>query len=155
MYSHSFGTLILLVVLANTLGGAPLVLADAFTMEALDDKTDYGKQRLWGAVGWGLAAWLCGAVVTATRIEAMFYLHAFCEALCIRGSDPFSFVLPVSPFAHSLFFFVFPLSCWGGLDYRNFSPALVLYSYLSSVLAHRDLQNDLLPLGLTLFFAVS
>jgi MFS family permease len=109
MYSHSFGTLILLVVLANTLGGAPLVLADAFTMEALDDKTDYGKQRLWGAVGWGLAAWLCGAVVTATGIEAMFYLHAFCEALCFWGSVPFSFVVPLFSFVHSLFFFDFLL----------------------------------------------
>lgn len=107
MYSHSFGTLILLVVLANTLAGAPLVLADAFTMEALDDKTDYGKQRLWGAVGWGLAAWLCGTVVTATRIEAMFYLHAFCEALCFWGSVRFVLLLSFLCILCSPSFFLF------------------------------------------------
>lgn len=81
IFPPSFEAIAPLVVLANALGGAPPVLADAFTMDHLKDKTDYGKQRLWGAVGWGLGAPLSGMVVSSTGIESAFYLHAACKLL--------------------------------------------------------------------------
>ncbi|GAQ79149.1 major facilitator superfamily protein [Klebsormidium nitens] len=91
IYPPSFAIMIPLVAIANALGGAPNVLADAFTMEALEDKTEYGKQRLWGAVGWGLAAPLCGAVVTATRIELAFCLHLVFMTLAAVVATQFRF----------------------------------------------------------------
>ncbi|KAF0688294.1 Aste57867_20072 [Aphanomyces stellatus] len=36
---------------------------------------EYGKQRLFGAVGWGLGAFLTGVVVHMYGIRSVFYLH--------------------------------------------------------------------------------
>lgn len=58
--------------------GAPVVsLADSATMNMLGEKRDnYGKIRLWGAVGWGLFAPIAGAVVQRLGLSWPFYGYA-------------------------------------------------------------------------------
>jgi len=58
---------------------APLLpLIDRSVIEILgSDRNQYGKQRLWGAVGWGLLAPLSGFAVDKGGIEWAFYGAAF------------------------------------------------------------------------------
>lgn len=53
-----FLSLVALVLFTQLLGSPVTALADYFVLELLGDERqgDYGKQRLWGAVGWGLGA---------------------------------------------------------------------------------------------------
>ncbi|XP_065838367.1 major facilitator superfamily domain-containing protein 6-like [Oscarella lobularis] len=53
-----FLQLAIIVAIGEFLAAPTLALADHFAMQALGNerKGDYGKQRLWGAVGWGLGA---------------------------------------------------------------------------------------------------
>lgn len=45
-------------------------------MAACVQQADYGKQRLWGAVGWGICSALAGAAISHTGIWAAFAGHA-------------------------------------------------------------------------------
>jgi len=58
---------------------APLLpLIDRSVIEILgSDRNQYGKQRLWGAVGWGLLAPISGFAVDKGGIEWAFYGAAF------------------------------------------------------------------------------
>lgn len=72
----SFWTLALLVVwLAVCL--APIVpLADHAVLAVLGDQShDYGKLRLWGAVGWGMGAWGAGAIAERFGTQYAFFVY--------------------------------------------------------------------------------
>ncbi|XP_066300436.1 major facilitator superfamily domain-containing protein 6-like isoform X1 [Branchiostoma lanceolatum] len=57
----TFWILFLLLVPAQALQYSSVAQADAHTMHLLKDSpSDYGKQRLWGAVGWGLVSVIAG-----------------------------------------------------------------------------------------------
>ena len=43
----------------------------------------YGRQRLWGAIGWGLAAVIVGQIVDSTSIYATFFAHMTMEFLSL------------------------------------------------------------------------
>lgn len=45
-------------------------------MAACREQADYGKQRLWGAVGWGICAALAGAIIHRAGLWAAFVGHA-------------------------------------------------------------------------------
>ena len=68
-------------------------LLDSIVLKFLGDerKGDYGKLRLWGAVGWGIFASLGGAVTQRLGMEAMFYMHPCLLVpgiICIWFLDP-------------------------------------------------------------------
>ncbi len=48
----------------------------AAVMAACAQQADYGKQRLWGAIGWGICSALAGAAISHTGIWAAFAGHA-------------------------------------------------------------------------------
>ena len=65
------------LVAARAFLGAPIMpLIDSTVVAMLDDRRDeYGKQRLWGAVGWGLVAPLVGFLIDRTGLQWMFYSY--------------------------------------------------------------------------------
>jgi MFS family permease len=51
-------------------------LIDSTVVAMLDDRRDeYGKQRLWGAVGWGVGAPLAGFLIDRAGLQWMFYSY--------------------------------------------------------------------------------
>jgi PPP family 3-phenylpropionic acid transporter len=62
---------------------APIMpLVDNSVMSMLGDRTDlYGRQRIWGAVGWGLAGAAAGALVERTGLGMAFYLFVLLMGL--------------------------------------------------------------------------
>jgi PPP family 3-phenylpropionic acid transporter len=78
---------VLVLSLATTfLALIPVVVAYAFLMAPImplvdntvvamlgDRKDEYGKQRLWGAVGWGVAAPIAGSLIDRTGLQWAFY----------------------------------------------------------------------------------
>lgn len=68
---------VLLAVLLLALTIAPVMpFADNAVLEALGDRQhEYGKQRFWGAVGWGVSAPLVGALTERAGIEWAFYAY--------------------------------------------------------------------------------
>jgi PPP family 3-phenylpropionic acid transporter len=63
-----FATALIMVGLAITL--APLVpFVDATAVHATTDRGDYGSLRLWGGVGWGIAAPIVGWTIDQTSLR--------------------------------------------------------------------------------------
>lgn len=73
---------------------SPIVpITDNSVMTLLGDRSHlYGRLRLWGAVGWGVASPLAGLLVEHFFDKAFFYLYLF--IMC--GTFFFSFRLPVA-----------------------------------------------------------
>ena len=71
---ETLGWLLPLVV-GYAIFSAPIMpLVDNSVMALLADRSaDYGKQRLWGAVGWGVAGAIAGWLVERVGIDASFY----------------------------------------------------------------------------------
>ena len=57
----------------------------AAVMAACAQQADYGKQRLWGAIGWGICSALAGAAISHAGIWAAFASHA---ALALVAAAP-------------------------------------------------------------------
>ena len=51
---------------------------DSSVLNTLEDKKEYGKQRLWGQFGFGLAGCAVGPMLMTKRLgyKAAFYAHA-------------------------------------------------------------------------------
>ena len=73
---HSFLHVFLAIIFAEILGSPIFPLSDNGVIELLDRASDYGKERLWGAVGWGLMGILVGVIATYTSIYVFFICHA-------------------------------------------------------------------------------
>ncbi|KAK3736142.1 hypothetical protein QZH41_015531, partial [Actinostola sp. cb2023] len=68
--------LLLVTIFSSILSCPSLTLGDSATVQQLKENNEthkYGKQRLWGSIGWGSMAFLVGAAVSKTH-------------LCPRGS---------------------------------------------------------------------
>jgi hypothetical protein len=74
---YSFFILFALVFCSSFVSSPVPPLLDSAVMQYLGpNKQDYGRQRLWGAVGWGSIAPLSGLVATKLGIKSIFYLCA-------------------------------------------------------------------------------
>lgn len=63
--------LLLITVFSTTISCPSLTLGDSATVQQLKDNNEthkYGKQRLWGSIGWGSMAFLVGAAVSRTHL---------------------------------------------------------------------------------------
>ena len=47
---------------------------------------DYGRIRVWGSVGYGLAVWLSGRTIQATSLHSMFYGYGLFAGLALMAS---------------------------------------------------------------------
>ena len=72
---------------------SPIVaLGDTVVMSFLgDQKSDYGRLRVWGAVGWGLSAPIAGIFTERFGITWAFYIYALLMLLCLFSSTRLSF----------------------------------------------------------------
>jgi PPP family 3-phenylpropionic acid transporter len=82
------------VVVFYALVSAPILpLVDSTVVAMLGErKKEYGKQRLWGAVGWGLAAPAAGVLIDRTGLDWAFYgyLVLMCGGLVVSTRLPVS-----------------------------------------------------------------
>lgn len=63
-----FAILFIIILVSNVISSPSLALADTVTMQTLRPNVHlYGQQRLWGSVGWGIASFLVGALVTLSH----------------------------------------------------------------------------------------
>lgn len=63
-----FTILLIIILFSNIISSPSLALADTVTMQTLRPNVHlYGRQRLWGSVGWGIASFLVGALVTLSH----------------------------------------------------------------------------------------
>jgi PPP family 3-phenylpropionic acid transporter len=71
----SFFWLIPVVILYALFFAPILPLVDKTVLDSLgNNRNQYGRQRLWGTVGWGLAAPAAGLVVERTSLTWIFYI---------------------------------------------------------------------------------
>ena len=75
--AEGFWALVLIVAFYAFFFAPILPILDRSVLDTLGDPRDeYGKQRLWGAVGWGVIAPIAGALVTRGGLHWTFYLSA-------------------------------------------------------------------------------
>jgi PPP family 3-phenylpropionic acid transporter len=81
------------VVLAYAFFAAPIIpLVDNTVIDLLGERrSQYGRQRLWGALGWGFAAPIVGLLVERTGLQWAFYSYL----VLMFGGLVVSFRLPV------------------------------------------------------------
>ncbi len=74
---HNFEWLIPAVIIYAFFFSTILPFMDGAVMSMLgEQRSQYGKLRLWGAVGWGLAAPLTGAFIERSGILWLFWIYA-------------------------------------------------------------------------------
>ncbi|KAG2442634.1 hypothetical protein HXX76_002718 [Chlamydomonas incerta] len=80
---RSFGGLLAVTLLAEVLAAPVGVMADAAVMNVCDKESDYGKFRLWGAVGWGAFSTPAGWIITRLGIRWAFYTNTIMSLPCL------------------------------------------------------------------------
>eukprot|EP00850_Spirogloea_muscicola_P011287 SM000069S20724 [mRNA] locus=s69:571648:574646:+ [translate_table: standard] len=76
-----FDALLALTVCATCFGSPVTSIVDAFALQSLADKADFGKQRMWGAVGWGLFSFISGSFIDASGLKSVFLLQLLLAGL--------------------------------------------------------------------------
>jgi PPP family 3-phenylpropionic acid transporter len=80
---HGFGSILLMIILLNIFMGPVTSFADSATMFMLaDEKEMYGRIRLGGTIGYGLAASIAGVLVENHGLKLAFWT---CAALFLLG----------------------------------------------------------------------
>ena len=75
---QTFTGLLPVVIMYAFFFGPVLPLIDRSVLNVLADRKDqYGKIRLWGAVGWGIAAPIVGVFIEKGGLQWAFYICAF------------------------------------------------------------------------------
>ncbi|GLC51186.1 hypothetical protein PLESTB_000475200 [Pleodorina starrii] len=77
---RSFGGMLAVALAAEVLAAPASVLADAAVMRICHKESDYGKFRLWGAVGWGGFSTPAGWLISHLGIRWAFYTQAILAA---------------------------------------------------------------------------
>jgi PPP family 3-phenylpropionic acid transporter len=91
--TSAFYLLIVVVVVYAVVSAPILPLVDSTVVAMLGKRRrEYGKQRLWGAVGWGLSAPVAGVLIDRTGLDWAFY--GYLVLMC--GGFVVSTRLPVS-----------------------------------------------------------
>ncbi|KAG2442633.1 hypothetical protein HXX76_002717 [Chlamydomonas incerta] len=80
---RSYWGLLAATLLAEFLRAPVNVLADAAAMQLCAKESDYGKFRLWGAVGWGAFSTPAGWIITRLGIRWAFYTNTIMSLPCL------------------------------------------------------------------------
>jgi PPP family 3-phenylpropionic acid transporter len=98
----SFFILMIPVVIVYAFFASPIIpLADNAVMALLADRKDqYGRQRIWGAIGWGIAGPLIGQLMDARGLHWSFWGYAgiMFVGLLIVQKIPFNQTYKTVPF---------------------------------------------------------
>jgi len=134
---NGFGWLILAVVVYAGFFSSIMPFMDGAVMSMLGgQKSQYGKIRLWGAVGWGIAAPLMGVLTEHYGIQWIFWMYAavMFVSLLFGLQIPLSLGHAGEPFWHGIHKLLNPrilhfltLTFAGGLCLSALSNFLFLY----------------------------
>ena len=118
-FASTFPVLVITVT-AFAFFAAPIIpLVDNSSLEYLgEQKKQYGKLRLWGAVGWGVAAPVVGQLVERLGLGWSFYGYG----LFMLAGLVISFRLPISAMPS------IGKSFWQGVRLLLGQPAVVVFS---------------------------
>jgi MFS transporter, PPP family, 3-phenylpropionic acid transporter len=75
---ESFSYIVFIMVLTSIVNAPVRTLLDSSVLNLLDDKREYGKQRLWGQWGFGLGSFSIGQILAKFKLtyKAAFVMHA-------------------------------------------------------------------------------
>jgi MFS transporter, PPP family, 3-phenylpropionic acid transporter len=75
---QSFSYIVFIMVLTSIVNAPVRTLLDSSVLNLLDDKREYGKQRLWGQWGFGLGSFSIGQILAKFNLDykAAFVMHA-------------------------------------------------------------------------------
>jgi PPP family 3-phenylpropionic acid transporter len=83
-FSNSFWWFLLLIVIESFFGGPIISMADNATMTMLgDEREHYGRVRIGGTIGWGLAAPIIGAVVMRYGMRYNFSVYSIAALIAL------------------------------------------------------------------------
>ena len=90
IYNASSLAWLIPIVIGFAFLGAPIMpLMDSSTMLLLEGRRDqYGRIRLWGAVGWAVAAPVAGWLMQRNGLEWSFYIYASLAGLALLTAAP-------------------------------------------------------------------
>ena len=92
MVGTTFPTLVVLFSAFAFFVSPIVALGDTAVMSFLgDQKSDYGRLRVWGAVGWGLSAPIAGIFTERFGITWAFYIYAVLMVFCLMSGSRLSF----------------------------------------------------------------
>ncbi|CAM9093496.1 unnamed protein product [Ascophyllum nodosum] len=72
----SFAWIMSVIALTAIVNAPVRPLLDSSALQTLDDRGEYGKQRLWGQWGFGIGSFLTGRLLSRFGFKAAFYMHA-------------------------------------------------------------------------------
>jgi MFS family permease len=81
--ARSFPAVLALMLFSDACGAPVTIIADAAAMAACPGEGEYARQRLFGAVGWGIFSAVAGAALDASGAPAAFVLNAALSALAL------------------------------------------------------------------------
>lgn len=102
---RTFTTIFVAVVAIAVLSAPVMALVDTATLSMLGGERDrYGRVRVWGTIGWGLAAPLVGEVLERNGLRWMFWIYAGLMVLSLLtvGRLRFSLSASSTPFGRGL-----------------------------------------------------
>ncbi|CAM9617293.1 unnamed protein product, partial [Choristocarpus tenellus] len=73
---QSFTWIVSVITLTAIVNAPVRPLLDSSVLNLLEDKKEYGKQRLWGQWGFGVGSFLTGRLLTKLGYKVAFTLHA-------------------------------------------------------------------------------
>jgi MFS family permease len=96
-FFRSFGPLFTVVALFSFFVAPIVALVDSATISMLGDQREmYGRVRLWGTVGWGIAAPLAGIFLQRYGLQWMFWMYSALMAINLFITRKLVFVKPAS-----------------------------------------------------------
>eukprot|EP00878_Enallax_costatus_P010616 GHUV01011091.1.p1 GENE.GHUV01011091.1~~GHUV01011091.1.p1 ORF type:complete len:393 (+),score=122.87 GHUV01011091.1:490-1668(+) len=89
------GVVLMALLLAGELVGAPTgVLGDATVLSNCKDPGDYGKQRQWGSIGFGLLSIPAGFIIQHTGITSAFLIYGVASVPLIYIGSKLAYKYP-------------------------------------------------------------
>ena len=131
MGANAFWSLLLLVMAYAFFSGPIIPLADNAVLEMLgDDRSAYGRLRVWGAIGFGLSAWGGGVLAEQYGLSVLFLVYISLMFLCglLATRLPAPMIDSSEPFLQNL------RQLSSNVTWIGFLLALLLVGFCSSLL---------------------
>ena len=94
LWCSSFIAVVTLILFSDFSGNPVSSIIDSTVLDALPDPLLYGRQRLWGTIGWGCMAPLAGQAITAFGAPTVLWIHAAGNLLAIAVVSRFRVARP-------------------------------------------------------------
>lgn len=85
LYTNEWAILLSIMLVGDAIMSPVTILADSVVIAACPGEGEYGKQRLWGAVGWGMWSFVAGETIERVGFFSVFVLNAIFMACTAAG----------------------------------------------------------------------